>query len=80
VDEMFNAAKYVNAYWFPQQNMEMAIYLKSSEGKDFADVDAKYVVSDKLSSADGAGMVHQALQASGQLKESPSQGGGGCAN
>ncbi|MHB8779504.1 MAG: hypothetical protein ACYC6R_17360 [Anaerolineales bacterium] len=80
VDEMFNAAKYVNAYWFPQQNMETAIYLKSSEGKDFADVDAKFVVSDKLSSAAGAGMVHQALQANGQLKEAPSQGAGGCAN
>jgi len=79
VDEMFKAAKYVNAYWFPQQTMEMAIYLKSNVGQDFANVDAKLVVSDKLSSAAGAGMVHSALQANGQLKESPSQGGG-CAN
>jgi len=80
VDEMFKAAKYVNAYWFPQQTMEIAIYLKSNEGQDFADVDAKLVVSDKISSAAGAGMVHQTLQANGQLKEAPSQGGGGCAN
>jgi hypothetical protein len=80
VDEMFNAAKYVNAYWFPQQTMELAIYLKTNEGKDFVDTDAKLVESDKFSSAAGAAMVHEALQANGQLKVAPGQSGGGCAN
>jgi len=79
VDEMFNAAKYVNAFWFPQQTLETAIYLKSNEGTDFADVDAKLVVSDKFSSASGVSRVHQSLQASGLLKQTPSQGGS-CAN
>jgi len=79
VDEMFNAAKYVNAFWFPQQTLETAIYLKSNEGTDFADVDAKLVVSDKFSSASGASRVHQSLQASGLLKQTPSQDGS-CAN
>jgi hypothetical protein len=79
VDEMFNAAKYVNAYWFPQQTMEMATYLKSNENIDFADVDAKLVVSDKLASASGASMVHSSLQSSGLLKQTPNQGGS-CAN
>lgn len=79
VDEMFNAAKYVNAYWFPQQMLETAIYLKSSEGIDFADADARLVVGNKLSSASGASMVHQSLQSSGLLKQTPSQGGS-CAN
>src|SRR5574338_683965 len=27
-DEMFEAAKYVNAYWFPQQTLETAMYLQ----------------------------------------------------
>ena len=79
LDEMFKAAKYVNAYWFPQQNMEIAIYLKSNEGKDFVDADARLIVSDKFSSASGASMVHQSLQSSGLLEQTPSQGGS-CAN
>lgn len=79
VDEMFAVAKYVNAFWFPQQNMETALYLKSNEGIDFADADAKLVVSDKFSSASGANMIHQSLLSSGLLTQTPSQGGS-CAN
>ncbi len=79
VDEMFNAAKYVNAYWFPQQTLETAIYLKTNQGTDFAKDDARLVVGKELSSASGAGMVHQSLQSSGQLQQTPSRGGG-CAN
>lgn len=79
VDEMFNAAKYVNAFWFPQQTLETAIYLKTNQGTDFANADARLVVGKDLSSASGASMVHQSLQASGQLKQTPSQGGS-CAN
>ena len=28
-DEMFAAAKYINAYWFPDQALEAAIYLQT---------------------------------------------------
>ena len=79
VDEMFEAAKYVNAYWFPQQTLETAIYLQSNEGIDFAEADARLVVSNKFSSASGASMVHESLQANGLLKETPGQGSA-CAN
>ena len=79
VDEMFEAAKYVNAYWFPQQTLETAIYLKTNQNIDFADADARIVVSKELSSASGSSMVHQALEASGLLKQTPGQGGS-CAN
>jgi hypothetical protein len=75
VDEMFNTAKYVNAYWFPQQTLETAIYLKANQGIDFADADARLVVSKDYSSASGASTVHQSLQSSGLLKQTPSQGG-----
>ena len=78
-DEMFMAAKYVNAYWFPQQTLETAVYLKSNQDMDFADADARLVVSKELSSASGASMVHASLQASGLLKQTPGQGGS-CAN
>ncbi len=79
VDEMFKAAKYVNAYWFPQQTLEIAMYIKANQGTDFANADARLVVGKELSSASGAGMVHQSLQADGLLKQSPNQGGS-CAN
>ncbi len=78
-DEMFEAAKYVNAYWFPQQTLEMAVYLKSNEGTDFVDADARLVVGKKLSSASGSAMVRNDLQAKGLLQQAPGQGGN-CAN
>lgn len=78
-DEMFEAAKYINAYWFPQQTLEAALYLKSNEGTDFADADARLVVGDTISSASGANMVHENLKAKGLLEEAPGQGGS-CAN
>jgi hypothetical protein len=78
-DEMFAAAKYINAYWFPQQTLEAALYLKSNEGTDFADADARLVVGETISSASGAGMVHENLKAKGLLEEAPGQGGS-CAN
>lgn len=76
---MFEAAKYVNAYWFPQQTLETAIYLQSNEGIDIADANARLVVSDKFSSASGANMVHESLLANSLLKETPGQGSG-CTN
>ena len=79
VDEMFNAAKYVNAYWFPQQTLETALFLKTNQEIDFSEADSRLVVSDKFSSASGASMVHQSLQSRGLLKQTPSQGGS-CAN
>jgi hypothetical protein len=78
-EEMFEAAKYINAYWFPQQTLETAIYLQLNENVDFKDADAKLVVSEKFSSGTGASMVHEDLQAKGLLKQSPGQGGS-CAN
>jgi hypothetical protein len=74
VDEMFEAAKYVNAYWFPQQTLETAIHIKADQGVDFAEADARLVVSKNFSSASGASMVHQSLQSRGLLKQTPGQG------
>ncbi|HLO14129.1 MAG TPA: hypothetical protein VK206_04820 [Anaerolineales bacterium] len=78
-DQMFEAAKYINAYWFPQQTLEIATYLQLNNGMDFANADAKFVIGKELSSASGAAMVHEDLQKKGLLKQAPGQGGG-CAN
>lgn len=79
VDEMFKAAKYVNAFWFPQQNLEIAMYLKTSQDVEFGEADPRLIVGPDFSSASGAAMVHQNLQSTGVLPQAPQQGGG-CAN
>ncbi|GER78832.1 MAG: hypothetical protein HZC39_13165 [Chloroflexi bacterium] len=78
-DDMFEAAKYVNAFWFPQQNLETALYLKSTQDMDFEDADARLVTGVRFSSGSGFAAVHQQLQASGLLPQAPGQGGS-CAN
>ena len=79
VDEMFDAAKYINAFWFPQQTLETAIYLKVSQDVDFVDADPRLLVGRELSSMTGAGAVHQALAGSGLLQQAPGQQNG-CSN
>ena len=78
-DQMFEAAKYVNAYWFPQQTLEAAVYLKANQGVDFAEADPRLVVGRSMSSASGSKMVRADLQSKGLLQQAPGQGGS-CAN
>jgi hypothetical protein len=78
-DQMFEAAKYVNAHWFPQQTLEAAIYLQTYMDVDFVHANARLVVGDTVSSAAGAAIVHQALESKGLLKQMPGQGNS-CAN
>lgn len=78
-DQMFEAAKYVNSFWFPQQNLETALYLKANQTMNFKDADARLVTSAEFSSRSGSATVHQSLQTSGLLPQAPSQGGS-CAN
>lgn len=78
-DEMFEAAKYINAYWFPQQTLEAALYLKANQGIAFAEADPRIVVGKGISSASGAKMVHADLQSKGLLQQAPGQGGS-CTN
>jgi hypothetical protein len=73
--EMYNAAKYVNAYWFPQQTLEIAVHLKATQKVDFAQADAALVVGREYSSGSGSGRVHQWLVENGLLEQSPNSGG-----
>lgn len=78
-DQMFEAAKYINAYWFPQQTLETALYLNATQDVDFAAADPRLIVGKSMSSASGSKMVHADLQSRGLLQQAPDQGGS-CAN
>lgn len=77
MDEMYEAAKYFNGFWFPQQYLDLAIYFKAKEGKEFTDVDAKLVVSRDYSSGQGWSQTRKWLADNNLIKKAPG-GGGGC--
>lgn len=74
VDEMFEVAKYVNAFWFPQQTLEIALGFKHGKGLDFAEVDAREFVGSNFSSASGFQSVHQWLSENNLLEQVPNSG------
>ncbi len=74
-DEMFAAAKYVNAFWYPQQMLEIATAFKVTQNVSFDQADAREVVSGKFSSGSGFQTVHQWLANNGLLEQAPSSGG-----
>jgi len=74
VDQMFEAAKYVNAFWFPQQSLELATFYKTAQGLDFADVDARQIVGPGFSSASGFRNAHEWLMGKGLIEQSPGAG------
>jgi hypothetical protein len=77
-DEMFATAKYVNAYWFPQQMLEVATYFKATQNLDFTHVEGRQVLSQAVFSGSGFPTVHQWLANNGLVRPAPG-GGGGCA-
>lgn len=77
VDELFNAAKYVNAYWYPQQSLELAVAFKAGRSQDFAQIDARELTSAKFSSGTGFKAAHQWLANNGLLQQGPG-GGNSC--
>lgn len=74
-DEMFTAAKYLNAFWFPQQTLEMATFFKHTQNLDFAQVDAREFVGPKVSSGTGFQAIHQWLATNNLLDQSANRGG-----
>ena len=76
-DQMFQAAKYVNAYWFPQQTLEVAVAFKVAKNLDFDQIDSRQVVGQSVSSSSGFQAVHQWLAQNGKLEQAP-QGGVSC--
>ncbi len=76
-DQMFTAAKYVNAFWFPQQTLELAKFVQAQQGKDFSQSDARQIVGNSFSSGSGFQTVHKWLADNGLLEQAPG-GGGSC--
>lgn len=75
-DEMFQAAKFFNAYWFPGTYYDLATYFKNKEGKSFKDIDPRIILSKEYSSATGYQTTKKWLIDQGLVSEPPKQGGG----
>jgi hypothetical protein len=71
VDEMFQAAKYANAYWYPQQSLELATYFKEAQRVNFDQADPRQLISQRFSSISGFQTVHQWLSTNGLLQQAP---------
>lgn len=74
-DQMYEAGKYFNGFWFPGNYYDLALYFKNVEGKDFRDVPAKKVLSGEFSSASGWQKVKQVLVDKGVVDAPPTSGG-----
>lgn len=74
-EEMFEALKYFNSYWFPQQYVDLALYFKIRDGLDWDEIDAKTLLSADYSSADGWGKVRSWLQSQNATQDLSSSGG-----
>jgi hypothetical protein len=72
--EMWQAAKYVNAYWFPAQMAEVARVFEVAEDLSFKQIDGELALGSELFSAAGFRNVHAWLQSNGLLDEGPRSG------
>jgi len=75
VDQMLEAAKYVNSFWYPQQTLEQAVYFQKAEGKAFKDIDPRTLLGMQYSSSLGFTTLHKFLAEKGWLAEASSSGG-----
>jgi hypothetical protein len=74
VDQMLEAAKYVNSFWFPGQAQEVGTYYLAQSSSDFTSIDAREMVSAESFSRRGFASVHQWLVENGKLEQQPQNG------
>lgn len=72
-DEIYKNLLVLNSYWFPSTYIELATYFKE-QGEDWNQVDAKLVLGQEYSSAQGYQATRQKIKSLPQ----PQQGGGSC--
>ena len=78
-DELFEAAKYFSAFWFPSQAIDVATFFEVTEGQKFADVDARTFVSEQFFSGRGWSQLKGWLESNvDNGNQASPQGGGGC--
>lgn len=75
-EQMYQAGKYFNAYWFPGNYYDLALYFKNKEGKSFQDIDPKTLLGKDYSSASGWQGAKQWLAEKGLIQQPPKQAGG----
>lgn len=74
--EMYEAAKYFNAFWFPGNYYDIALYFKNKENKKFNQIPGQVILGKEYSSATGWRNTKQWLISKGIVEEPPKQGGG----
>lgn len=75
-DEMYEAGKYFNAFWFPGNYYDLALYFKNKENKDFSRIPGKIILSREFSSATGWSAAKEWLANKGIIEVPPKTGGG----
>ncbi|MDP3974602.1 MAG: hypothetical protein Q8P65_01285 [bacterium] len=76
-EEMYKAAKYINAFWFPSNYYDLAKYFEAKEGKKFTEIDGKIILGKDYSSATGYMNTKKWMTENG-LVEEVQEGGGSC--
>lgn len=76
-NQMYDSAKYINAFWFPGNYYDIALYFKNKENKNFSQIPGQVVLGKNYSSATGSQSVKQWLVGKG-IEETPPKQGGGC--
>jgi len=74
--QMYQAAKYFNAFWFPQSYYDLAVYFKATKGWDFDQIDPKELLGKNYSSVSGWQRTKKLLAQKGLIKQAPKTGGG----
>ncbi|KKP85587.1 MAG: hypothetical protein UR89_C0049G0004 [Candidatus Roizmanbacteria bacterium GW2011_GWA2_35_8] len=74
--QMFEAAKYYNAFWFPSNYYDLALYFKNKEGKKFSEIKAETVLGKDFSSSSGWQAAKEWLINKGIVEQPPKTGGG----
>ena len=74
-EQMYDAGKYFNAFWFPGNYYDLALYFKNSENKDFKDVPGEVILGKNYSSATGWSGIKKWLADKGIIEQPPETGG-----
>src|SRR3989344_5448392 len=76
-EEIYNALKYFNSFWFGSSYLETAIYFKEIKNIDWDRVDSKEILSKEYSSASGWGEnIHTQLEKTPELLPKNLEAGG----
>jgi hypothetical protein len=72
--DLYEAAKYANAFWFPAQTLEIATYFRAVLDVPFDQVEAELAVGMEAFSGSGFESVHRWLGENGLLDDGVGQG------